>query len=40
LIEAAVNGSGSGDGVFSATVNADDRIVAAASTAAAQLTIG
>jgi hypothetical protein len=35
---AAVNG-GCGDGIFAAAVNANDGMVAAASTAAAQLTM-
>jgi hypothetical protein len=37
LIEAAVDGGG-GDGVFASTVNANEGMVAAAPTAAAQLT--
>jgi hypothetical protein len=37
-MEATVNG-GSGDGIFAAALNADDGIVAVASTAATQLTI-
>jgi hypothetical protein len=37
-MEAAVNGGGS-NGVFAAAVDANDRMVAAASTATAQLTI-
>jgi hypothetical protein len=36
-MEATVDG-GNGDGVFAAAVNADDRMVVAASTTAAQLT--
>jgi hypothetical protein len=35
-MEATVDGGG-GDGIFAAAINANDRIVAAASTAAAQL---
>jgi hypothetical protein len=38
-MEAAVNGSG-GDGLFAVAVNTNDGMVAAASTAPAQLTTG